>query len=73
MERVTPSSIRFPRELRDRVRARARAERRTFSGMVLYLVEAALDGEHENGKGGIDADEIERLADLAREAVGSCR
>ena len=39
----SPSSIRFPEPLRTRVEAQAAAERRTFSGQVLLLIESALD------------------------------
>jgi hypothetical protein len=41
-----PTSIRIPRPLRERIEARAAAERRTISGTVLYLVEQALRQEH---------------------------
>jgi hypothetical protein len=38
----SPSSIRFPEDLRNRVAERAAAERRTFSGEVLLLFERAV-------------------------------
>lgn len=43
MKTFYPRSIRFPADLSRRIDALAEAERRTFSGEVLLLVESALD------------------------------
>ncbi len=39
---MAPTSIRIPPALRDRIEARAAAERRSVSGMVLYILEQTL-------------------------------
>jgi hypothetical protein len=64
-----PTSIRFPRELRERVAARAATEHRTLSGPVPYLVEQALGPEspREPDPGG------RVTAEAAHEHSGSTR
>lgn len=42
-----PTSIRFPPPLRDRIAARAAAERRTFSNQVIVLVETSLTASRD--------------------------
>jgi hypothetical protein len=53
--------------LRDEIRSRARTERRSFINQVIVLLEAAV--AEPDAPDGIDPDEVERLADIAREAL----
>jgi CopG-like RHH_1 or ribbon-helix-helix domain, RHH_5 len=43
-----PTSVRFPEPLRERLSARAAAERRTFSNLVVLLSAAALDARGDS-------------------------
>jgi predicted DNA-binding protein len=65
----TATSVRLPEQLRERVRARARTERRSFSNLVRVLIEAGLDAEGVPPDSDVDEDEVERLADIARETL----
>lgn len=64
------SSIRFPSPLRDRIRAQAETEHRTFSGTVLHLVQVALADQHDHAHDQADADEVERLHAVYHETIG---
>jgi len=60
--------------LRDRIRAQAAAEHRTFSGTVLHLVRSALDHDRDGGdREEVDLDEIERLHALYRDTISRKR
>ena len=63
---MNTTSVRLPDPLRERVRAHARVERRSFSNAVRVLIEAGLDATETAD---VDDAEIERLADLARETL----
>jgi CopG antitoxin of type II toxin-antitoxin system len=68
---VNTTTVRLPERLRERVRAHARAERRSFSNAVRVLIEAGLDaGSVQPDVDVVDEDEVERLADIARHALG---
>ena len=62
-----PTSIRLPDRLRAEIRERARAERRSFSNQVVVMLERAV--ADQDAPDDIDPDEVERLADIAREAL----
>jgi len=66
-----PCSFRLPRGLRDRIRARAAAELRSFSAECRYLIEAGLasSGDPSSAAVGIDEAEVERLAALYHETI----
>jgi hypothetical protein len=73
-QRPTPASVRFPPALRDRIRAQAAAEHRTFSGTVLHLVRTALDHDRDgDDREDVDPDEIERLHALYRDTISGKR
>jgi hypothetical protein len=61
-------SVRLPQLLKERVQARARIERRTFSNTLRVLVEAGL-AQDPGAIADVDPDEVERLADIARVAI----
>jgi hypothetical protein len=67
MSTPPPTSVRLPISLRDEIRVRARTERRSFSNQLIVLLEAAV--AEQDASDGIDPDEVERLADIAREAL----
>lgn len=64
---ATPTSVRIPEPIVSTIRAQARTERRSFSNQLIVLLEKALaepESPHET-----DQDEVERLADLARDIL----
>jgi hypothetical protein len=63
--------VRLSVELQERVRARARLERRTFSNTLRVLIERGLDDAvvYVPSRDGVAEDEVERLAEVAREAL----
>jgi hypothetical protein len=63
----TPCSLRLPQPLRERVRERAKLERRSFANTVRVLLERQLDAPARFED--VDPDEIERLALVAQEAL----
>jgi hypothetical protein len=65
----TPTSVRLPGTLDARVRARARLERRSYSNCLRVLVERGLDVEPSYDPDEIDPEEVERLAEVASEAL----
>jgi Arc/MetJ-type ribon-helix-helix transcriptional regulator len=67
MSTSPPTSVRLPASLRDEIRERARTGRRSFSNQLIVLLEAAV--AEQDASDGIDPDEVERLADIAREAL----
>jgi hypothetical protein len=77
-QRPTPASVRFPPALRDRIRAQAAAEHRTFSGTVLHLVRIALAHDHDRDDecgrdDDVDPDEVERLHALYHATISGKR
>ncbi|MEP6812019.1 MAG: hypothetical protein ABI990_03425 [Actinomycetota bacterium] len=66
--RARRQSIRFPRELAEEIGDRAVREDRTFTGQVPHLLRGSL-----NAPGGIDPEEIERLAEVARQTIAEHR
>jgi hypothetical protein len=64
----TPASIRLPNPLRERIRERARAERRSFSNTARVLLEVGLAAPTA-AVADVDADEVERLERLYHETV----
>jgi predicted DNA-binding protein len=62
---TTATSVRLPETLRERVRARAQIERRTFSNTLRVLVEAGLAATSA-----AELAELDRLEAIYREAVG---
>jgi Arc-like DNA binding domain len=67
MSTLPPTTVRLPVTLRDEIRERARTERRSFSNQLIVLLEAAV--AKQDAFDDIDPDEVERLADIAREAL----
>jgi hypothetical protein len=67
----TRSSIRIPGPLRDRIRERAEVERRSFSSQCVVLIEEALADRELPLV--VDADEVDRLAAVARTAIEEAR
>jgi hypothetical protein len=63
----TATSVRLPEPLRERVRAHALSERRSFSNTLRILIERGLDAVD------VDADEVERLRSLALAALEEAR
>ena len=71
---ATPTSVRLSDPLEQRVRARARLERRSFSNTLRVLVERGLDvhPRYETADE-LDPDEVERLAAVACDALAEYR
>lgn len=67
MTTSAPTSVRLPAELRDEIRSRARTERRSFNSQLVVMLERA--AAEQDAPDWIDPDEVERLADIAREAL----
>jgi predicted DNA-binding protein len=65
---VNTTSVRLPDRLRERVRARAVIERRSFSNTIRVLVEAGLSAREQQAAD-VDSEEMERLA-LYHETIG---
>jgi len=69
----TTTSVRLPEPLRERVKARAVIERRSFSNTIRVLVEAGLASSvNPSSAADVDQDEVERLALLAQETLDAC-
>jgi hypothetical protein len=66
---ATPTSIRLPANIDDEIRTRARQERRSFTQQMLVVLEAGLGLRVHPDDDVVDQDEVERLADLARETL----
>jgi len=62
----------LPAELNRKIRDRARRERQSFTQQTVVLLETALDRRAPIDPD-VDEDEVERLADLARETLGQER
>jgi plasmid stability protein len=67
MSSVTPTSVRLAPSLHERLVRRAAADRRSVSETIRALLTQALTAEAEAAETDVDPEEIERLADLARE------
>jgi len=65
MATAAPTSIRLPTALRDEIRDRARAERRSFSAQVVLMLERSATIASPS----IEQDEIEQLATVALDTV----